>query len=206
MIELIDDYFAKGCGRCARFATPDCSALLWAEGLRALRDILREADVQETVKWGHPCYSHAGRNVAIIGAFRTDFRLTFFSPALMKDPHGVLQRSGPNTRHADMIRFAGAAEVVAQAALIRAYLAEAVGYAAAGIYPEKPAPDLDLPPVLVSALSADRIFAEAFHRLTAGRQRSYVIALSSARTEATQVVRVARFREKVLAGKGANER
>ena len=57
------------------------------------------------VKWGHPCYMHAERNIAIIGAFRGDFRLSFFNAALMRDPEGALEKQGPNTRHADMIRF-----------------------------------------------------------------------------------------------------
>lgn len=40
----------------------------------------------------------------------------------------------------------------------------------------------------------------------AGRQRSYVIALSSAKTSATRAERILKLRCKILAGKGANER
>jgi uncharacterized protein YdeI (YjbR/CyaY-like superfamily) len=89
MIEDIEDYFARGCGRCGRFATPDCSTRRWEEGLRGLRRLCREAGLAETVKWGHPCYMHAGRNLAILGAFRGDFRLSFFDAALMRDPEGA---------------------------------------------------------------------------------------------------------------------
>ena len=48
---------------------------------------------------------HGGRNVAIIGAFRGDYRLSSFNAALMKDPGGVLEKQGANTQHPDMIRF-----------------------------------------------------------------------------------------------------
>ena len=48
--------------------------------------------------------------------------------------------------------------------------------------------------------------AEAFAALTPGRQRSYVIALSSAKTSATRTARVERFRARITAGKGATER
>ena len=105
MITDIEDYFSKGCGRCERFATPDCSTRQWARCLKTLRGICRDAGLAETVKWGHPCYMHGGRNVAIIGAFRGDFRLSFFNAALMKDPEGVLEKQGANTQHPDMIRF-----------------------------------------------------------------------------------------------------
>ncbi len=206
MITDIEDYFTIGCGRCCRFATPACSTRTWGAGLAALRRICRDAGLVETVKWGHPVYVHAGRNVAIIGAFRGDFRLTFFDAALMQDPERILERQGPNTQVADMIRFTDNAQVDGLAPVIRAYLSEAMGYAEAGLKPAKVASSPVLPAALVEALDADAELAEAFHALTPGRKKSYVIALSSAKTAATRLARIARFRPQILAGKGANER
>jgi uncharacterized protein YdeI (YjbR/CyaY-like superfamily) len=206
VISEIEDYFAKGCGRCARFDTADCSTRRWAAGLAALRRLCREAGLAEVVKWGHPCYMHAGRNVALIGALRGDFRLSFFEAALMKDPEGVLEASGPNTRHPDTIRFADAGRVDALAPVLRAYLAEAMGYAEAGLRAPKAERAVELPDELVAALDGDPALAEAFHALTPGRQRSYAINLAGARTPATRHARIARFRDRILAGKGATER
>ncbi|WP_306007202.1 YdeI/OmpD-associated family protein [Aquicoccus porphyridii] len=206
MITEIEDYFAKGCGRCERFATPDCSTRKWADGLGDLRRICLEAGLVETVKWGHPCYMHAGRNIVIIGAFRGDFRLSFFNAALMKDPEGVLETQGPNARHPDMIRFADNSQVAKRAPVIQSYLQEAMGYAEAGIKPPKEESKIELPVELVDALDADPELAEAFHNLTPGRQKSYVINLNSAKKSETRVSRIAKFRGKILAGKGANER
>ena len=206
MITEIEDYFAKGCGRCERFATPDCSTRKWADGLGDLRRICLEAGLVETVKWGHPCYMHAGRNIAIIGAFRGDFRLSFFNAALMKDPEGVLETQGPNARHPDMIRFVDNSQVAKRAPVIQSYLQEAMGYAEAGIKPPKEESKIELPVELVDALDADPELAEAFHNLTPGRQKSYVINLNSAKKSETRVSRIAKFRGKILAGKGANER
>lgn len=206
MITGIEDYFAKGCGRCDRFATPDCSARLWADGLAALRAICLEAGLDEAVKWGQPCYVHADRNIAIIGAFRGDFTLSFFNAALMTDPEGILQKPGPNSQHAEAIRFTDAAQVKAMAPVIRAYLTEAMGYAQAGVTAPKTAVDVDLPDELIEALDGDPDLAEAFRALTPGRQRSYVILLSSAKTAATRTARIAKARPKILAGKGAIER
>lgn len=206
MITQISDYFSQGCGRCDRFGTPDCATQLWAPGLAALRKICLSANLEETVKWGHPCYMHAGRNIALIGALRGDFRLVFMNAALMKDPEGVLERQGPNTKHADAIRFTDVARVEALAPVIRGYLAEAKGYAEAGIKPVKVASELELPEELAEALEADVELAEAFHALTPGRQRSYVIHLSSAKKPETRVARVASYRSGILAGKGAQER
>ena len=206
MITEIEDYFSKGCGRCDRFATPDCSTKLWAAGLADLRRICLAAGLTETVKWGHPCYMHAGRNIAIIGAFRGDFRISFFDAALMRDPEGVLEKQGPNTRYADMIRFADNGRVLAMEGVIRSYLRESMGYAEAGIRPPKEASDIDLPDEMTEALDSDPELAEAFHGLTPGRQKSYAINLNGAKTPATRVARIARFRDHILAGKGATER
>lgn len=205
MIAEIEDYFSKGCGRCARFDTPDCSTRRWSGGLGDLRRLCLDAGLDETVKWGHPCYMHSGRNIAILGAFRSDFRLTFFDAALLQDPDGILERQGPNTRHPGMIRFTDDARVVRIAPVLRSYLDEAIGYAAAGVRPPKKRDDLDLPDELVRAIDADPELAEAFDSLTPGRRRSYALNLRSAKTSATRISRIAKFRGRILAGKSATE-
>ena len=205
MITEIEDFFTKGCGRCARFDTPDCSARRWAEGLAQLRDICRGMGLAEVVKWGHPCYMHAGRNIAIFGAFREDFRLTFFNAALLRDPEGVLEKQGPNTKHADCLRFTDNDSPARLEPTLRAYLAEAMGYAEKGILPPKEPSGVELPLELVEALDADPELAEAFAALTPGRQKSYVILLSSATTAATKLARIEKSRAKILAGKGAQD-
>lgn len=206
MIDDIEDYFAKGCGRCGRFATSACSAQRWAEGLATLRGICRSAGLEETVKWGHPCYMHAGRNIVILGAFRGDFRLSFFDAALLRDPTGILERQGPNTRHADAIRFTSNSGPEARAEVIRACLAEAMDHAKNG---RRPAPARDIPEMpkeLADALDGDPVLGEAFHALTPGRQKSYILNLRGARSAETRIRRIAGFRGRILAGKGATER
>ena len=206
MIDEIDDYFAKGCGRCPRFATANCSVQRWNGGLSELRRICLSLGLAETVKWGHPVYVHGGRNIAILGAFRGDFRLSFFNAGLMTDPEGVLEKAGPNTREAGVLRFTETGAPGRMAPVVRAYLEEAMRYAEQGRLPVKAPNDLALPDELIEALDADPELAEAFHALTPGRQRSYVINLNGAKASATRQTRIARFRAQIIAGKGANER
>ncbi len=206
MITDIEEYFAKGCGRCERFATPDCSTRQCSDGLAKLRQLCRGMNLVETVKWGHPCYMHADRNIVIFGAFRNDFRLSFFNAALMKDPDGVLEKQGPNTQHADMIRFTKNNQVANMKPIIEAYLIEAMSYAEAGIKPPKQQGELELPDELLEALESDPELAEAFHGLTPGRKKSYVINLNSAKKTETRISRIAKFRDKIISRKGAMER
>ncbi|MGV2981519.1 YdeI/OmpD-associated family protein [Camelimonas sp. ID_303_24] len=206
MIVDIEDFFTRGCGRCNRFDTPDCATRPWETGLRSLRAICLGAGLTEAVKWAHPCYMHGQRNIAIIGAFRNDFRLCFFNAALMRDPEAVLERQGQNTRSPDMIRFTSNDDVARLEPVIHAYLREAIGYAREGVKPARDTGGYDMPAELSEALDADPALAEAFHALTPGRQKSYVINLSSAKQAETRLRRIAGFRDRILAGKGAMER
>jgi uncharacterized protein YdeI (YjbR/CyaY-like superfamily) len=58
-------------------------------------------------------YVHARRNIALLGAFRGDVRLTFFHAALLEDPEGLLERQGAQ----------GVLRVRARADAIQAFLA-----------------------------------------------------------------------------------
>jgi uncharacterized protein YdeI (YjbR/CyaY-like superfamily) len=149
---------------------------------------------------------HADRNIVIIGALQDNFRLCFFNAALMKDPEGVLEKQGPNTQHPDMIRFTSNDGPSEKADIILSYLDEARKYAEAGKKPPKDESELDLPDELFEALDSDAKLSEAFHGLTRGRQKSYVINLKGAKKSETRVKRIEKFRDKIIDGKGVNER
>lgn len=206
MISNIEDYFSKGCGRCDRFDTDACSTKVWESGLAKLREICLSAGLFETVKWGHPCYMHADRNIVIIGAFQDNYRLSFFNAGLMKDPNSILERQGENTRFPDMIRFTSNDHPAKLSETIVAYIEEAKGYADEGKKEPKDDSKLVLPEELEDALNADVELSEAFHSLTRGRQKSYVINLNGAKKSETRINRIEKFRDQIIEGKGANER
>lgn len=206
MITDPDDFFRKGCARCARFATPDCSTRRWIDGLNHLRRICLDMGLRETAKWAHPCYMHAGRNIAIFGAFRGDFRLSFMNPGLLVDSERVLEAQGPNSQTPSMIRFTAAGQVGEKEPVIRAYLRQLMDCAERGAKPPRLEREIEFPEELGEALDADPELAEAFHALTPGRQKSYLFALNQAKQSATRVARIEKFRGKIIAGKGALER
>lgn len=206
MITDADDFFSKGCGRCDRFATPACSTRPWIDGLKELRRICQEAGLTEVAKWGHPTYMHAGRNIALIGAFRGDFVLSFMNPSLLTDTEGVLEPQGPNSQTVGTIRFTDVGRVVTMEPVIRSYLRQLMDHAEAGTKPPKVKRDIDMPDELAEALDADPELSEAFHALTPGRQRSYMFNINQAKHSATRTARIVKFRERIIAGKGAMER
>lgn len=206
MISDPDDFFTKGCGRCDRFATPDCSTRAWIDGLNDLRRICLDMGLEEEVKWAHPCYLHAERNIAMFGAFRSDFRLSFLNAGLLSDTEGVLEPAGPNSQTPSMIRFTAVEQVGEMEPVIRAYLRQLMDHAEAGTKPQKVEREIDMPDELADALDADPELAEAFQALTPGRRKSYLFNLNQARQSATRVSRIEKFRDRIIAGKGALER
>lgn len=206
MITDIEDYFTKGCGRCKRFDTPQCSAQIWRDGVVALRKLCLAAGLEETVKWAHPTYMHKDRNIAMIGAFQGDFRFSFLNATLLKDPEGVLEKAGPNAQVPSVLRFDSVQKVNEFAPIINAYIAEAMSYADKGIKPVKIVREIEMPEELTEALAADPELSEAFDALTPGRQKSYAFALNNAKKSETRIARIAKYRDKIIAGKGALDR
>lgn len=206
MITDADEFFVRGCGRCARFGTPDCSIHPWIDGLVQLRKICLGMGLEETVKWAHPTYMHSGRSIAIFGAFRNDFRISFMNASLLRDDEGVLEPQGPNSRTPGMLRFTEVAQVGDKERSILSFLRQLMDHAEAGTKPLKAVTDIDMPPELSEALDGDPELAEAFHALTPGRQKRYFFTINQATQSATRLARIEKFRDKIVAGKGAQER
>jgi uncharacterized protein YdeI (YjbR/CyaY-like superfamily) len=105
-----------------------------------------------------------------------------------------------------MIRFTGVAQVGELEPVIRAYLGQLMDHAVAGTKPPKLNREIDMPQELTEALDADPALAEAFQALTPGRQKSYMFNLNQTKQPATRFARIEKFRDKIIAGKGAMDR
>jgi len=104
-----------------------------------------------------------------------------------------------------MIRFTATGQVAEREPVIRAYLRQLMDHAEAGTKPPKASREIDMPDELAEALDADPELAEAFQALTPGRQKSYMFNLNQAKQPATRIARIEKFRDKIIAGKGAME-
>lgn len=192
---------------------PDVDAYLadrgaWRHEMSALRKIVLSTGVaEEAVKWGKPCYSAAGGNIAIMQPFKDFLALLFVKGALLKDSAGALREQGENTRSAKRLEFRSLDEVEAMAATIRAYVEEAAALEASGAKVDFAASrEVELPAELVDALDRDAELAAAWTGLTPGRQRGWVLHFTGAKKSETRAARVAKASEKILAGKGVNDR
>lgn len=177
----------------------------WPDEVAALRDVLVGCDLVETIKWGKPCYTHGGGNIALMQEFKDFLALMFFKGGLLDDPDSVLEDQGPNSRSARRMRFTSVDDVTCRAETIEAYVARAIEVEASGAE-VGPTPELDLVEELRQRLDDDPALKEAFEALTPGRQRGYNLHVADAKQAKTRIARIEKHAPRILEGKGLHDR
>ena len=177
----------------------------WREEALALRKVLLACGLKEERKWAKPCYVHDGDNICIIQRMNDFLALMFFKGALLDNPNKLLKAQGPNSRSAMRVTFTDVKDVTKHAAAIRALVKSAIAVENAGIEVKKPAPPKP-PAELAAAFKRDAELKAAFNALTPGRRRGYILHFEGAKQPKTRAVRIEKARDKIIAGKGFNER
>ena len=177
----------------------------WNPELNFLRALMLQAPLVEEVKWGQPCYTHEGRNIAILGGFKNYFVLSLMKGALIPDPQGLLSKPGPNSVEGRWMKFTSMAGVEAAAPYVLDYLLAAIEAEQQGLRIEKPANEFEVPPELESAYEVTPGLREAFDALTVGRQRAYLMFFTAAKQSATVTARIEKFTLRILRKKGMND-
>src|SRR6478735_938865 len=182
-------------------------AKAWQGEMQKLRSILGGCGLEEDLKWGKPCFTFEGKNIAIIQPFKEHCSLMFFKGALLEDTHGLLRSQGENSQSALRLEFTSEAQVTKTKAALKSYVKQAIAAEQAGLKVDfKAKRELELPEELTAILKKDRKLAKAFAALTPGRQRAYVLFFRHAEQSATRTARIEKHIPKILAGQGINDR
>jgi uncharacterized protein YdeI (YjbR/CyaY-like superfamily) len=179
---------------------------LWAEELELLYSIVRSTELEETIKWGGPCFTINGKNVLGIGGFKSYVGIWFHQGVFLKDLQKVLvNASEEKTKALRQWRFQSVKEIKPK--LVKAYVLEAIENAKAGkeLKPEKKKTG-DLPEELKSAFKKEKILQSNFSQLTPFKQREYIDYILDAKQEKTRIVRVEKSIPLILEGKGLNDK
>jgi uncharacterized protein YdeI (YjbR/CyaY-like superfamily) len=178
----------------------------WREELEKLRAILLACPLTEELKWGKPCYAFQGANIVIIQGFKAYCALLFFKGVLMKDPQGILVKTGENTVVGRQIRFTNVRDLARMEPTLKAYIQEAIEIEKAGLKANVPKDtELILPPEFKKRLEENSALNAAFKALTPGRQRAYNFYISGAKQSKTREARVEKCMPQILEGRGLNE-
>ena len=178
----------------------------WQPELLRLREILQSTKLEETVKWGGPCYTHKGKVLVSMGSFKSYFGLWFFQGALLSDPNGVLMNAQEGrTKAMRQWRMTSAKDIKVRR--IKAYIKEAVANVDQGlqIKPDRRKPVV-IPAELAEALLRRQSAKAAFDKLTKGKQREFADYISDAKRDATKQTRLQKILPMIEAGQGLNDR
>ena len=202
----VDDFFARGCGRCALFETPECRVHQWQEEMQTLRDILLDAGLTEERKWGNPCYTLNGKNIVIMGALKEHCSLGFFKGSLLNDPQNLLVAAGENTQASRQLRYTAIEDIHRDTTFIAALIAEAIKTEQEG---KKVAPkavsEFPIPDELKQKFEEEPELEKAFHALTPGRQRGFLLHFAQPKQSATRASRIEKCTPQILRGEGLHD-
>jgi uncharacterized protein YdeI (YjbR/CyaY-like superfamily) len=178
----------------------------WKPEIAEARRVLAGLGMTEGRKWGKPTYTVDGKNIVILQGFKEYFALGFFQGALLEDSEKVLVQLG-RTQAARVMKFTSAKDITAKAAMIKAYLREAIAIANSGRRAtKKTTSDVPVPEELSERFRCDPRFKRAFEALTPGRQRSYLYHFAAAKQSATRRARIDRATPAIFDGRGFLER
>ncbi|MFI2743699.1 YdeI family protein [Zhouia sp. PK063] len=179
----------------------------WKEEMILLRKIVLECNLEEDYKWMHPCYTYHGKNVVLIHAFKEYCALLFHKGALLKDEEKLLIQQTENVQSARQLRFTDIEEIKALKDHIKAYIFEAIEVEKSGLQVKmKKTEAYKVPKELQQKFNNDVNFKNAFKALTPGRQRGYLLFFAQAKQSTTRVSRIEKYQQKILEGKGLNDR
>lgn len=178
----------------------------WRDEFVALRKIILASGLDEELKWGVPCYSLDGKNIILIHGFKEYCAVLFFKGALLKDPQGILVIQTENVQAARQVRFTDVGQIHEMAAVLNAYISEAMEAEKAGLTVSfKKTDEFAMPEEFQNKLDTDPALKKAFEALTPGRQRAYLLHFSSAKQSKTREARIEKSRQKIFDGIGPNE-
>ncbi|MCO5272341.1 MAG: DUF1801 domain-containing protein [Cyclobacteriaceae bacterium] len=182
------------------------NAKQWKEELMQLREILRETELTEGIKWGAPIYTYKGKNVVGMAGFKSYVGLWFHQGVLLKDPKKKLINAQEGvTKALRQWRMASGKEIDARA--IKAYVKEAIGHVEDG-KEIKPLPrkKTAIPKELAAALKKNPAAGKAFKLLAPFKQREYSEYIAEAARPETKEKRIGKILPLVQKGMGLNDK
>jgi uncharacterized protein YdeI (YjbR/CyaY-like superfamily) len=188
----------------------------WQKELEQLRMIVLDCGLIEELKWGVPCYTFpasVGRqkaNIVLLHVFKEYCALLFFKGALLNDANGILIQQTKNVQAARQVRFTNVREIVNPDVIsgLKACIYEAIEVEKAGLKVNlKKTTEFIIPEEFQNKLSAKGgpVLKTAFHALTPGRQRAYLLHFSAPKQSKTREARIEKCIKQILNGKGLND-
>ncbi len=170
-----------------------------------IRQVVRNAapELGEAMKWSCPAFTHRGKLVIGMAAFKDHAILNFWHGALVTGGTGVEDQAmgsfGRLKSVADLPDDAALAEMVRKAASLAA-----AGVKAPHMENRSAREDLPVPPALKAAVDASPAASAVWEKFTTGQRRDYSEWIGEAKREETAAKRIAEAVGWITEGKRRN--
>jgi uncharacterized protein YdeI (YjbR/CyaY-like superfamily) len=178
----------------------------WGPSLRTLRTVFLNSGLKEEIKWGAPTYTLDGKLIAGMAAFKNHYGIWFFQGVFLKDRQNKLMNAQEGkTKAMRQWRFEEGDAI--DETLVLSYIEEAIQNCVDGkevkVQRKK---GVSIPPTLKEAFKKNSGFAEAFKKITPGKQREYAEYIGLAKREETKQTRLQKIIPMILDGKGLHDK
>lgn len=179
----------------------------YTKQLSALRRIMLNTGMKETLKWGAATYVAHGKNIAGISSFKSYVGIWFFQGALLTDSRGVLQNAQKGKTVA-MRQWRFQEGDVIDAKMVTAYVLEAIENAKEGreIKPVKTNKPVVLPDELKDVLVADQTLKSQFDQLSKSCRREYAEYIAEAKRADTRLRRLEKAVAMIRENRGLHDK
>lgn len=178
----------------------------WQEEFKKLRTIVLDCGLTEELKWGTPCYTRDSRNIVLMHGFKNYCALLFFKGSLLKDTKDILIQQSANVQAARQIRFTNVDQIGKMKTTLKDYIRQAMEVEKAGLQVTlKKSSEFAMAEEFQHELNKSATLKKAFHALTPGRQRGYLLYFSQPKQSKTRQARVEKCKPQMMKGKGLND-
>lgn len=174
--------------------------------MKLMRDLALSCNLNETLKWGCPCYQLNNKNVILIHVFKEYCAYLFFKGALLENDSMLLVQQSENTQATRQIRLSTISEFKKNKAAIKQTILNAINVEQQGLKVTlKKTNEFPIVEEFNIKLLSQPSLKKAFNALTPGRQRAYLLYFASAKLAKTREARIEKHIPDIFKGRGLND-
>ncbi len=177
----------------------------WKDELNKLRSLMKGKSLEESIKWGRPCYSYNGKLIIGLSEFKNHYGIWFFHGALIEDNYNMLINAQEGkTKGMRQIRFDSTTKPVRGQIIY--YIDAAIKNAKEGQFVKAQKKKLAIPTALKVSLKEDLSFEKAFHKMTESQRKEFAEYIAEAKRDTTVQSRLIKIKAMVTKGEGLNDK
>lgn len=177
----------------------------WRNQMTQIRKWLNETELEETIKWGAPCFVHNKTNLIGLAGFKNHMAVWFHQGIFIDDKHNILTASNQETTKA-LRQWRLEKDEMPDKAIFMDFVQQTIANTSKGVKYKTQEKPLEIPEIMQQLLDEDDEFNQKFNALTRGKRVEYGEFIASAKQDKTKIARLEKIRPLIEDGKGLHDK